>query len=98
VIAFDIKHNYKELENQAIMNKGFEGYSIGSALQRIEFVLNESGAVLKSKAEITMVTSMPIEPKSLILNDSFLLYMTETGQSDPYLVVYVDNAEILTAK
>ena len=98
VIAFDIKHNYKELENQSILNKGFEGYSIGSALQRIEFVLNESGAVLKSKAEITMVTSMPVEPKSLILNDSFLLYMTETGQSDPYLVVYVDNAEILTAK
>jgi hypothetical protein len=98
VIAFDIKHNYKELENQAVMNKGFEGYSIGSALQRIEFVLNESGAVLKSKAEITMVTSMPMDPKSLIFDDSFLLYMTEAGQSDPYLVVYVDNAEILTAK
>lgn len=98
VIAFDIKHNYTELENQAVLNKGFEGYSIGSALQRIEFVLNESGAILKSKAEITMPTSMPMEPKSLILNDSFLLYMTETGKSDPYLVVYVDNAEILTAK
>ena len=98
LIAFDIKKSYKEFIGQPVMNKGFESYSIGEALQRIEFILNESGAVLKSKAEIMMPTSMPMDPKSLILDDSFLLYMKETGKQEPYLAIYVDNAEILQTR
>lgn len=98
LIAFDIKKSYKEFIGQPVLNKGFESYSIGEALQRIEFILNESGAVLKSKAEIMMPTSMPMDPKSLILDDSFLLYMKESGKADPYMAIYVDNAQILQGK
>ncbi|MBW8381291.1 MAG: hypothetical protein K0M69_02050 [Youngiibacter sp.] len=98
LIAIDMRKDYETLIGQYLMNKGFEDYFIGSALQRMEFVLNESGAALKSKAEIVLDKSVPPPSKNLILDDSFLLYMVEKGKADPYLVIYVDNAELLNAR
>jgi hypothetical protein len=98
VVAIDMRKDYETLIGQYLLNKGFESYFIGSALQRMEFVLNESGAALKSKAEIVLDKSVPPPSKNLIFDDSFLLYMVEKGKSDPYLVIYVDNAELLNSK
>lgn len=98
VVAIDMRKDYETLIGQYLMNKGFEDYFIGSALQRMEFVLNESGAALKSKAEIVLDKSVPPPSKNLIFDDSFLLYMAEKGKIDPYLVIYVDNAELLNSR
>ncbi|ETA80419.1 hypothetical protein [Youngiibacter fragilis] len=98
VVAIDMRKDYETLIGQYLLNKGFESYFIGSALQRMEFVLNESGAALKSKAEIVLDKSVPPPSKNLIFDDSFLLYMVEKGKAVPYLVIYVDNAELLNAK
>lgn len=98
VVAIDMRKDYETFIGQRLLNKGFEGYFIGSALQRMEFILNESGAALKSKAEIVIQKSVPPPSKNLIFDDSFLLYMVEKGKADPYLVIYVDNAELLNSK
>lgn len=98
IVAIDMRKDYETLIGQYLMNKGFEDYFISSALQRMEFVLNESGADLKSKAEIVITKSVPPPSKNLIFDDAFLLYMVEKGKTDPYLVIYVDNAELLNAR
>ncbi|MFH1453208.1 MAG: hypothetical protein ABIH00_04415 [Armatimonadota bacterium] len=99
-LDFDIKHDYKELENRAVLNKGFEGYMIAKAVQSIRFRLNEEGALLKSEAKITMVKSaiMLEEPKKLIFDKPFLVCLKEKAAQYPYLAIWVDNPEILLKK
>lgn len=97
ILTFDIEKHFTELENKSLKNKGFENYSIMSALQRIEFSLTEKGAELKSKAEIGIAGAMPdiSEPKKLIFDKPFLLYMKEKGDKNPYFAIWVDNSEIM---
>lgn len=100
MFRFDISKNFNELINKSLENKGFEDYSISSAIQRIEFSLTERGAELKSKAEIGMSKSVqePEKPKKLVFDKPFLLYMKERNKEKPYFVMWVDNSEIMIKK
>lgn len=98
MLTFDIDKHFTELENKPLKNKGFEDYTIVSALQRIEFSLTEKGAELKSKAEIALSKGLLYEisnPKKLIFDKPFLLFMKEKGDKKPYFAVWVDNPEVM---
>ncbi|MHC1684535.1 MAG: hypothetical protein AB6733_16595 [Clostridiaceae bacterium] len=97
MLDFDINKRFTELENKKVENKGFEDYTISSAIQRIEFTLTEKGAELKSKAEMGLMKSaMPSnEPKNLILDKPFLLYMKEKGDKKPYFAIWVNNSDLM---
>ena len=60
-IQFNIEQEYKEVENLKILNKGFETYQIGKAVQLIDFNLNESGITLKSTSEFSITESISQE-------------------------------------
>lgn len=97
VIDFIVDKEYSELLKKNLVNPGWEQYFLYQALQRIDFRLNEKGAILKSEAKIGMTGSAPppAKIKNLIFDKPFLLYMKEKGAENPYLILWVDNAEIL---
>jgi hypothetical protein len=88
---FDLKHSYSELCNKHFKNKGFKGYFILKAIQSIRFKLSEKGVLLKSEARIPV----PCEPKRLIFDRPFLIYLKEKGAKYPYFAMWVGNAELL---
>lgn len=68
------------------------------AIQKIQFRLDEAGAVLKSEATFAAAASAePREPKyvDLIFDQPFLLTLRYRESKHPYLAIWVENAEIL---
>lgn len=96
-LDFDILHNYKDLENKEVLNKGFRDYVIAKAMQSIRFRLNEKGALLKSEAKIIMAKAirMEVKTKKLVFDKPFLICLKEKGGKYPYLTIWVSNPEIL---
>lgn len=91
--SFDISYEYNELKNQHVINEGFEDYLISQALQDISFNLNEEGAVLESKAFLSMIKAAP---RCLVFDQPFLLYMKEKDAEYPYFAMWVNNTELMT--
>ena len=93
---FDLEHSYSELLGKHLKNKGFEGYWIAKAIQSIRFKLSEKGVVLKSEARIILESARGMEqPKRLIFDRPFLIYLKEKGARYPYFALWVDNAELM---
>ena len=92
-IEFDIEHSYNELLGLFLKNKGFEDYFFARAIQKISFTLDESGAEAKATGEILLKKG----PRSrlYILNKPFMVILRDTGSSEPDLVAWVDNTDIL---
>ena len=92
-IEFDIEHSYNELLGIFLKNKGFEDYFFARAVQKIGFTLDESGAVARATGEIILKKG----PRSrlYIFNKPFMAILRDTGSSEPDLVVWVANTDIL---
>ncbi|MHC4249006.1 MAG: hypothetical protein ACYS9X_07755 [Planctomycetota bacterium] len=91
---FRIDHRFGELEQKALLNAGFESYPIVRAAQRIDFRLDRAGARLESKAEIYVGGGWG--PRHFIFDRPFLVIMKKRGAERPFLVIWVDNAELLS--
>lgn len=94
---FDLamSHSYSSLLGVHLANKGFEGYFFAEAAQRLNFRLDESGAKVKSDAIIVLKKGSVIDFRVLMLNSSFLLYIKKKDGRYPYLMMWIDNAELL---
>jgi len=86
-----IAHRFGELEGERFLNSAMEGQLLQQALQDIEFRLDRNGAELRTEAK---AVCLPI-PTHFELDGPFLLYMRKRGAAQPFLVVWVDNAELL---
>lgn len=97
---FKLEKSYDELVNKYLLNKNFKDYYIAKAIQNIDFKLNEKGAILKSEAKIVVAMGcLPAQQhKYLILDKPFLIYLKEKQSNNPYLVIWVDNADLLVRK
>ncbi len=96
VLDFNIGHNYTELEGKSILNPGCLGYSIQKAYQRTRFKLDENGAELASEAIIYAPPSYSTPtPKELFFDGPFMIIMREKDAVNPYLMIWVDNPELL---
>ena len=97
---FKIDHSYDELVGKRLLNKNFNRYVIAKAIQNTSFKLNEKGAILKSEAKIIMQKCIAVQkaPKKLIFNKPFLIYLKEKRAINPYLVIWVDNTDLLVKK
>lgn len=93
-IDFNLLHEYKDIIGKGVLNKGFTDYFISKAIQSIRFRLNENGALLKSEAAIVMSKGVSMS-KKLIFNKPFLLCLKEKSAKYPYLVIWIDNTELL---
>ena len=99
-LNFDVRHSYDELLGKDSLNKGHKHQFIMIALQMIRFRLNERGALLKSYAWIVPSsnggdTEHEHQPKKLIFDRPFLIYLKEKGAKYPYFALWVDNPELL---
>ena len=91
-LKIDLLRDYKELRGISFINKKNEEKQIDDALQTIKFELNESGGFVKSEAAITdKFTSINVDKKDLIFDNTFALFLKETKKDKPYLSLYVDN-------
>ncbi len=92
---FDIKHDYKELIGQYLLNEDFTTYYIAKALQNTKFKLNEKGAVLESEAKILLKESCVEETRKFIFDKPFLIMLKEKEAKYPYFVMWSDNTELM---
>lgn len=96
-INVDESISYDELLNKDIVNKN--GFKISSALQDIEFTLNNKGGRVISEAEITIELSLiePNEeqPRKFIFNNDFCIFLKEKDKELPYMALKIDNTDFL---
>jgi hypothetical protein len=101
VIKFNIETNYKTVEGQSFQIEGIKR-TIQTACQQTSLVLDENGAIIKSKSVIASSDSVgeppKIHPKKMIFDKPFFIIMKHTGNLNPYFVMKVENAELLVQK
>jgi hypothetical protein len=90
-MVWRIDHQFQELIGKTVSNVGLP---IAGAMQMIEFRLDRSGAVLESDAQVAVKAT----PREFVFNRPFLVYMQKRGAEQPFFVMWVDNAELLTRK
>lgn len=96
VLNFNVGHNFTQLEGREFTNPNSLGYAIETAYQRITFRLDETGASLASEALIVAPIVM-YQPKELVFDSPFILIMKEKDAQNPYLIMWIDNTELLQA-
>ncbi len=85
--------NYDELCGREIKNSD---YYIKQAIQTIDFELNNVGGSVKSEAMIDATTkAFERDPRRMIFDSDFILYLKEENKEQPYFALKVDNMSIL---
>ena len=101
-IKFNIAANYKNIERQVFLTGDNKKHSVEVAYQRTGFIFNENGAVVESEAvaAVDSASAEPIitHPKKMIFDRPFLIIIKRTDKTNPYFVMKVANAELLTRK
>lgn len=103
VIHFNISTHYKQFEGESITTTDHKTWFIEEAIQRTGFILNESGAVVESEAVVAVADSasatgfLPVTfPKRMILDKPFYILIKREETPNPYFVMKVENAELLS--
>ena len=101
-IKFNIATNYKNIEGQSFLTGDNKKHSVELAYQRTGFIFNENGAVVESEA-VAVTDSASAEPiiahpKKMIFDRPFLIIIKRVDKINPYFVMKVENAELLTRK
>lgn len=98
-LDFDIIHEYTEIANKFLLNKGFKDYYVKGVIQAIRFRLDEKGVYLRSDSAMLVQRSArnapDLIPRQFIFNKPFLFCMKEKGAKYPYFAMWIDNAELL---
>ncbi len=102
VIKFNIETNYKSIEGQLFKGNGI-ARTVQVAYQRTSLILDENGAVVKSIGADTVSTDSigkppKIHPKSMVFDKPFFIIIERVGKTNPYFLMKVENAELLTEK
>ncbi|WP_321518205.1 hypothetical protein [uncultured Bacteroides sp.] len=96
-IKFNIKTNYPTLEGKTF-NSNQQSYLINEAMQRTAFKLDEYGAVIESKSEISVLCETEqskYKPKHLIFDKPFFIMLKKTHSKNPYFAMWVANSELM---
>lgn len=88
-----VSHRFKELEgkDKQFLNPALEGLYLDTAIQTIQFRLNRSGAELASEAKVY------VKPGASFFHFDrpFLVMMKNRSHKNPFLLVWIENAELL---
>lgn len=95
ILSFNVKREYKELENKKFNTADGNIAMIEKAIQSIKFSLDETGGKVKSEAGVDSwkTTSVAGEEKTRYfnVNDTFALFLKEEKRDVPYLALRVDD-------
>jgi hypothetical protein len=96
-MALNIVKRYGELDGKHLLNTPWKGLWFAEPRQGIRFLLNEKGALFDSSASMEFPDGheVPPKPRELIFNRPFLLAMKERQAEEPYLVIWVENTELM---
>lgn len=101
-IKFNIATQYDNLEGQNFFTGDKKMHSVEIAYQRTGFIFNENGAVVESEAVLAVdsVSAAPVitHPKKMIFDKPFLIIIKRADKTNPYFVMKVANAELLSRK
>lgn len=94
-IKVDTVINYDELCGKRI--KGMKGLFLRAAMQNVKFELNEKGGNMTSEAVIMGSYNSYLDepPMHFYFNDSFVLFMKEKDENQPYMSLKIDNVDVL---
>jgi hypothetical protein len=90
---WEIDHRFEELINKIVANAD-PAMPIVEARQGIKFRLDRCGAMLESEA----VFAIAAIPRYFRFDRPFLVYMKKRDCEQPFFVMWVDNAELLSKK
>ncbi|HYA48169.1 MAG TPA: hypothetical protein VEG35_00600, partial [Burkholderiales bacterium] len=90
-ILFEVSHHFAELEGRRFKNQTLKGRTLDVAQEDISFRLDRSGAELRSEAKVYMLPT----PTYFLFNRPFLVCVKKRDSTQPYFVMWVDNAELL---
>jgi hypothetical protein len=99
IMHWGVRHHFRELEGEdrRLQNPGWEGYYIQTALQSIDFRLDSEGAGVASSVLIEAKSEKrPASPRYFFLNRPFLIVMKKRDSANPFFVMWVENAELLS--
>jgi hypothetical protein len=94
---WEVEHRFADLEGKKLANLGAGGAPIKLAEQLIRFRLDRCGAVLKSRVSLVMTLGIS-RARTFSFDQPFLVYMKKRDANQPFFVMWVDNAELLTCK
>ena len=90
-ISFNLKQEITEVENKVFTYSNGEKHYIETALQTIEFELDEKGGRIKSEAGMMekLIAAMPEEPREFMVDDIFTIFLKEKGKDLPYFAAQI---------
>jgi hypothetical protein len=93
-LSFRLVHRFRELEGaeKPIINGKLKGQYIETAEQMIDFRLDRTGAKVTSEAKVQIKSAMGAP---YYCNGPFLVCVKKRGSTQPCLVMWVANAELL---
>lgn len=102
VIKFNVETNYRSMESQSFKANGITR-TIQVAYQRTSLILDENGAIVKSiGADSTSTDSVgtppKIHPKNMVFDKPFFIIIRRKDKTNPYFLMKIENAELLTEK
>jgi hypothetical protein len=93
-VLLQLSHHFAELEGRDFLNAKLKGEQLGLAQQDILFRLDRSGAELKSESKLAATHSVSTR---FVFDRPFLIFMRKRGLHEPYLALWVDNVQLLSA-
>jgi hypothetical protein len=92
-----IEHRFRELEgsDKRLLGPPLAGLYLGEALQIIDFKMDRKGAEVASEAKLGFLDGGPARYH---FDRPFLVYLKKRTARHPFLVIWVDNAELLMSR
>lgn len=92
-ITFDLKQEFKEIQNKSFYFSNGEEYSIEKALQTIQFELDKKGGKIKSEAgmmaKCEAIMLKPEEVREFVVDDAFTIFLKEKDKELPYFAANI---------
>jgi hypothetical protein len=94
---WDLEHHFRELEgpDKLFLNPTLRGLYLDTALQRVRFRLDRRGAEVRSEAQVVL-KGLSDGRDDFHFDRPFLVVMTKRGARQPFFVMWVDSAEMLS--
>lgn len=92
-IEWRIMHHFDEAQGKAFMNSALSQQRMDVATEELQFKLDKGGMELRAEAKHHM---KPV-PSHYLVNRPFLVFARLRGADRPFFVMWVENAELLTA-
>jgi hypothetical protein len=96
---WEITHDFQEMMGQPITGpKLLDGMAVTRSHQMIRFKLDRTGASVSSLADVSSALNGHHPPGDFIFDQPFLLIMRKRDHTQPFFVLWVENAELLQRK